>query len=197
MEFGIRVVAELLSIGDSVESAPQDPEHPHEWSPAEWHDYDDSNTFTRTNRGAINGDIEQIKRGLKFGERLNTHTFMYAAQEGRLEVLKYLLEQKCPLDIWAFMMAIQQNHFECLKFLCEECLTPENVDNINRPCWSDMWITGINGKYHFTQHAKSNLLRYINVYGSSYTDISGQNIRRYMESMTAIDDCKRIYFFII
>jgi hypothetical protein len=190
MATAIEALSDFCCMLSGVKSAPSDPDHPDEWSPAKWADYDGSNTFTRTSRGAIDGDIEKIKRGLDYHERLNTHTFMYASQEGHLCVLKFLFEQHCPLDIWAFMMAIQNNHLDCLRFLCETCLTPENVANINKPCYpSEPWIVKVGDSYLFRE-ASARILLQQRLYGvcSRHTDQSRRIMIDYMKAHTHISD---------
>ena len=53
-------------------------------------------------------------------------TIRTAADKGNLEMVKYCVANKCPIDKYACAYAASQGHHECLKYLHEEVKAPWN-----------------------------------------------------------------------
>ena len=51
-------------------------------------------------------------------------TFLAAARQGNLEMVKYCVAKKCPINGWACEQAASEGHLECLKYLLEEAKAP-------------------------------------------------------------------------
>jgi len=51
-------------------------------------------------------------------------TIRTAAEQGNLEMVKYCVANKCPIDTYACAYAASQGHHECLKYLHEEVKSP-------------------------------------------------------------------------
>jgi len=51
-------------------------------------------------------------------------TIAAAAFEGNLEMVKYCVANKCPVDEWTCVCAARYGHLECLKYLREEAKAP-------------------------------------------------------------------------
>ena len=47
-----------------------------------------------------------------------------AAEKGNLEMIKYCVAKKCPINRWACAEAAVNGHLECLKYLREEVKAP-------------------------------------------------------------------------
>ena len=56
--------------------------------------------------------------------RWDYKTINRAAFKGNLEMVKYCVANKCPVDKWACTNAAAQGHLECLKYLHEEAKAP-------------------------------------------------------------------------
>ena len=50
--------------------------------------------------------------------------FIAAAEKGNLEMIKYCVAKKCPINRWACAEAAVNGHLECLKYLREEVKAP-------------------------------------------------------------------------
>jgi len=53
-------------------------------------------------------------------------TINMAAEQGNLEMVKYCVANKCPIDVWACAWAAHSSNLECLKYLHEEARAPWN-----------------------------------------------------------------------
>ena len=51
-------------------------------------------------------------------------TSAVAAGQGNLEMVKYCVANRCPIDAWACANAASIGHLECLKYLHEEVKAP-------------------------------------------------------------------------
>ena len=60
--------------------------------------------------------------------RWDYKTINRAAFKGNLEMVKYCVANKCPVDKWACTNAAAQGHLECLKYLHEEAKAPWDSD---------------------------------------------------------------------
>ena len=54
----------------------------------------------------------------------NERTINRAAEQGNLEMVKYCVANKCPIDEFACAFAAGNGHLECLKYLREEAKAP-------------------------------------------------------------------------
>jgi hypothetical protein len=59
-------------------------------------------------------------------------TIRTAAEQGNLEMVKYCVANKCPIDKYACAYAASQGHHECLKYLHEEVKAPWDFRTANR-----------------------------------------------------------------
>jgi len=55
-------------------------------------------------------------------------TIEAAAEQGNLEMVKYCVAKKCPIDVYACAFAALNGHLEVLKYLREEVKAPWNYD---------------------------------------------------------------------
>jgi len=73
----------------------------------------------RTNKLELLKWIREEKK-CKWDDR----TINAAAYQGNLEMVKYCVAKKCPIDAWACAEAAENGHLECLKYLHEEANAP-------------------------------------------------------------------------
>ena len=52
-----------------------------------------------------------------------------AADQGNLEMVKYCVANECPIDAWACACAAENGHLEVLKYLREEVKAPWDSEN--------------------------------------------------------------------
>ena len=71
-------------------------------------------------------------------------TINEAASQGNLEIFKYCVANKCPIDCGACAWAAKNGHLEILKYLCEEVKTPWNSDTAE---WAAQ-----NGQLHILEY---------------------------------------------
>ena len=71
-------------------------------------------------RAAYQGNLAMVKYCVENGCPMNEVACYYAAEEGHLDVLKYLHENDCPWDSEAFYWAHLYNRIDCLNYLIEQ-----------------------------------------------------------------------------
>ena len=72
------------------------------------------------NRAAKQGNLAMVKYCVDDGCPLDEYACMCAAGNGHLDVLKYLHENDCPWNSWACSYAHEYNHIDCLNYLIEQ-----------------------------------------------------------------------------
>jgi hypothetical protein len=81
-------------------------------------------------RAARQGNLAMVKYCVDNGCPMGAVACEYAAKEGHLDVLKYLHENVCPWDSWACRWAHDNNHVDCLNYLIEQkCPEWERFDS--------------------------------------------------------------------
>jgi len=71
-------------------------------------------------RAARQGNLEMVKYCVENGCPMYEDACYCAASEGHLDVLKYLHENDCPWDSGACLYAHYRNHIDCLNYLIEQ-----------------------------------------------------------------------------
>ena len=71
-------------------------------------------------RAAYQGNLAMVKYCVENGCPMNEVACYYAAEEGHLDVLKYLHENDCPWDLEACYYAHCHNQIDCLNYLIEQ-----------------------------------------------------------------------------
>jgi len=69
---------------------------------------------------ARQGNLSMIKYCVENGCPMDEHACYWAAREGHLDVLKYLHENDCPWDLGTFYCAHYRNRIDCLNYLIEQ-----------------------------------------------------------------------------
>ena len=69
---------------------------------------------------AIQGNLSMVKYCVENECPMDAEACAYAAGEGHLDVLKYLREHDCPWDYWACRFAHRFNRVDCLNYLTEQ-----------------------------------------------------------------------------
>ena len=69
---------------------------------------------------ASQGDLDMVKYCVENGCPMNARACAYAAEEGHLDVLKYLHEHDCPWDSKTCEYAHMRNHIDCLNYAIEQ-----------------------------------------------------------------------------
>jgi hypothetical protein len=77
----------------------------------------DSSTIERA---AKQGNLLMVKYCVENGCPMNAGACERAALKGHLDVLKYLHENGCPWNWWACSYAHKNNHVDCLNYLIEQ-----------------------------------------------------------------------------
>jgi hypothetical protein len=77
----------------------------------------DSDTI---NRAAYQGNLAMVKYCVENECPMSVGACTCAAQYGHLDVLKYLHENDCPWDSWACYYAHRENQIDCLNYLIEQ-----------------------------------------------------------------------------
>ena len=77
----------------------------------------DSDTI---NQAALQGNLAMVKYCVENGCPMDEYACTLAAREGHLDVLKYLHENDCPWDWEACSLAHSNNHDDCLNYLIEQ-----------------------------------------------------------------------------
>jgi len=77
----------------------------------------DSATITRA---AIQGNLAMVKYCVDNGCPMNAYACTVAAEEGHLDVLKYLHEHDCPWNSRTCFWAHANNEIDCLNYLIEQ-----------------------------------------------------------------------------
>jgi hypothetical protein len=79
------------------------------------------------NRAAEQGNLEMVKYCVANECPMNWGTAAYAAQNGHLHILEYLVERKYDkFSAWACENAAKCGHLDCLKYLRETAKAPWN-----------------------------------------------------------------------
>ena len=82
------------------------------------------------NRAAYQGNLAMVKYCVDNGCPMDEVACSWAASEGHLDVLKYLHEHDCPWDWRACVFAHKDNHVDCLNYLIEQkCPEWERFDS--------------------------------------------------------------------
>jgi len=71
-------------------------------------------------RAAEHGNLAMVKYCVENGCPMDEVACRIAAREGHLDVLKYLHENDCPWNSWACFWARRNNHIDCLNYLIEQ-----------------------------------------------------------------------------
>jgi hypothetical protein len=66
------------------------------------------------------GNLAMVKYCVDNGCPMDEHACLCAASKGLLDVLKYLHENDCPWDSWACTSAHENNQIDCLNYLIEQ-----------------------------------------------------------------------------
>jgi hypothetical protein len=69
---------------------------------------------------AEQGNLAMVKYCVDNGCPMDEDACWFAANEGHVDVLKYLHEHDCPWDSWACYWAHRNNHNDCLNYLIEQ-----------------------------------------------------------------------------
>jgi len=72
------------------------------------------------NMAAIKGNLAMVKYCVENECPMDADLCSLAAQEGHLDILKYLHEHDCPWDWWACSCAHANNRIDCLNYLIEQ-----------------------------------------------------------------------------
>ena len=72
------------------------------------------------NAAAEQGNLAMVKYCVENGCPMDEYACYNAAGEGHLDVLKYLHENDCPWDSWACTSAHANNRIDCLNYLIEQ-----------------------------------------------------------------------------
>jgi len=72
------------------------------------------------NAAAIRGNLAIVKYCVENGCPMDACACWYAASKGHLDVLKYLHENDCPWDLGACFEAHENNRIDCLNYLIEQ-----------------------------------------------------------------------------
>jgi hypothetical protein len=72
------------------------------------------------NTAAEHGNLAMVKYCVENGCPMDEYACWIAAEEGHLDVLKYLHENDCPWNRGACYWAHKKNHIDCLNYLIEE-----------------------------------------------------------------------------
>ena len=72
------------------------------------------------NRAAYQGNLAMVKYCVDNECPMDECACYYAASKGHLDVLKYLHENDCPWNSWACSYAHEYNHIDCLNYLIEQ-----------------------------------------------------------------------------
>jgi len=82
------------------------------------------------NRAAKQGNLAMVKYCVENGCPMDECACWFAAKEGHLDVLKYLHENDCPWHSRACFYAHRYNHVDCLNYLIEQkCPKWERFDS--------------------------------------------------------------------
>jgi len=68
----------------------------------------------------FHGNLEMVKYCVENDCPMNASTCWTTAGKGHLDVLKYLRERDCPWDSWTCRCAHNQNHIDCLNYAIEQ-----------------------------------------------------------------------------
>ena len=74
----------------------------------------------------------------------NGSPIIAAVSQGNLEMMKYCVSNKCPIDKWMCTWAAENGHLECLKYLREEAKAPWDSQTAN--------TAAQNGHLHILEH---------------------------------------------
>jgi len=77
----------------------------------------DSDTI---NQAALQGNLAMVKYCVENGCPMDEYACTLAAREGHLDVLKYLHENDCPWNPRACYCAHEYNQIDCLNYLIEQ-----------------------------------------------------------------------------
>jgi len=72
------------------------------------------------NEAAFHGNLAMVKYCVDNGCPMDEVACLFAAENGHLDVLKYLHENDCPWNSWACYWAHENNQIDCLNYLIEQ-----------------------------------------------------------------------------
>ena len=107
--------------------------------PSEWDETDFCKKVALTNKLELLKWIREEKKC-----EWDTYTFDAAARQGNLEMVKYCVANRCPIDAFSCRNAAENGHLDCLKYLHEVTKVP----------WGSgtAFLAALNGHLHILEY---------------------------------------------